>query len=300
MQSMLSTALAAFLLLTNCTSKMTSATAGLPAFDTQGHRGARGLFPENTLPAMQAALDLGVTTLEMDAHISRDGQVLLSHDPYINPAHELLPDGSEIPAADKKKYVLYNMDYSDIRAFDVGSKRYSSFPEQQLMPAYKPLLSEVLDYTQAYLKKHRLPQVFYNIETKLKPETDSKYHPAPEEFVARLMEVLEEKQLLPWVIIQSFDVRTLQVLHQKFPQVKTALLVENTSGFEKNLKKLGFTPTIYSPAHRLVTPALIAAAHQQRIRVIPWTVNELEEMRRLKQMGVDGIISDYPNLFLKL
>lgn len=296
-------ALASLLLFTNCSStSMTPAesTSNLPAFDAQGHRGARGLMPENTVPAMLAALELGVTTLEMDAHISKDDQVLLSHDPYINPAHELLPDGTEIPASDAKKYVLYEMNYSDIRAFDVGSKRFSSFPEQQLMKAHKPLLTEVIDAAQAYIKEHRLPQVYYNIETKSKEKTDGKYHPAPEEFVQRLMDVIEEKQLTPWVIIQSFDVRTLQVLHKKYPEVKTALLVENVNGLEANLQKLGFTPTIYSPAHKLVTASLVEKAHERGMKVVPWTVNSLGEMKELKKLGVDGIISDYPNLFSQL
>ncbi len=300
MRPILSTALACLVLFTACTPDMRLPAATMPVFDAQGHRGARGLLPENTLPAMRAALDLGVTTLEMDAHISKDGQVLLSHDPYMNPDHELLPDGLEIIAADAKSYVLYDMNYADIRAFDVGSRGNSQFPEQQRMPAYKPLLSEVIDSTQAYIRRRQLPQVFYNIETKSKPDTDNKYHPEPEAFVDRLMEVIQEKNILPWVIIQSFDVRTLQVLHQKYPQVKTALLVSNNEGFGQNVRKLGFTPTIYSPAHHLTTPDLVKAAHQQGISVIPWTVNDLDDMRRLKQMGVDGIISDFPNLFREL
>jgi len=300
MRKTVSFALITILNFTACTSTMTPTAATLPVFDTQGHRGARGLLPENTVPAMLAAMNLGVTTLEMDAQVSKDGQVLLSHDPYLNPEHELLADGTEIPAADGQKYVLYEMNYSDIRKFDVGSKRYSRFPEQQLLPAHKPLLSEVIDTVQAYIKKHQLPQVFYNIETKSKPETDNKYHPAPDEFVQRLMAVIEAKEITPWVIIQSFDVRTLQVLHQQYPQVKTALLVENQDIFEQHLDKLGFIPDIYSPSYHLVDSALVAAAHQRSIRVIPWTVNELAEMRHLKTLGVDGIISDYPNLFNKL
>lgn len=292
------------LLLTGCTStKMAPANSSpahavsLPDFDIEGHRGARGLMPENTIPAMLKALELGVTTLEMDAQISRDGQVLLSHDPYINPAHELLPNGEEIPAKDKQKYVLYEMDYANIRQFDVGSKYYSNFPEQQKINTYKPLLSEVIDTVQNYIRSHNLPQVFYNIETKTKAETDGKYHPAPEEFVQRLMQVITEKRIEPWVIIQSFDVRPLQVLHAQYPEVKTALLVENMLGLEANLRKLGFTPDIYSPYYKLVTQKLVADCHRQSIKVIPWTVNEAEEIRRLKAKGVDGIITDYPNLF---
>jgi len=272
----------------------------LPAFDLEGHRGARGLLPENTVPAMLKALELGVTTLEMDAHISQDGQVFLSHDPYMNREHVLLPSGEEIPAADAKKYVHYHMPYSQIRRFDVGSKYYDKFPEQQLMKAYKPLLSEVIDSAQAYLQKHRLSQVFYNIETKSKPSGDGKYHPAPEEFVDRLMAVIQKKNIQSYVIIQSFDPRTLQVLHRKYPDVKTSLLVENLKGLDENLKELGFTPNIYSPYYKLVTPALVEATHKLGMKLVPWTVNDLKEMQRLKQLGVDGIISDYPNLFREL
>ncbi|MFD2512628.1 glycerophosphodiester phosphodiesterase [Pontibacter locisalis] len=272
----------------------------LPGFDLEGHRGARGLLPENTVPAMLKALELGVTTLEMDAHVSKDGKVLLSHDPFINPAHELLPSGKEVPEEDVEKYVLYQLPYEEIKKFDVGSKYYDRFPEQKLMQTHKPLLEEVVDSSQAYLKKHNLPQVFYNIETKSTPAGDGLFHPEPEEFIDRLMAVLEVKNILPYVIIQSFDVRTLQVLHQKYPQVRTSLLVENKNSLEQNLQELGFTPTVYSPDYELITPALLQAAHNKGIKVIPWTVNSLEEMQKLRRLGVDGLISDYPNLYKQL
>lgn len=298
--------LAALLLLTACTSgkmnhePVAATNPPLPAFDLEGHRGARGLLPENTVPAMLKALELGVTTLEMDAHISEDGHVFLSHDPYMNREHELLPSGEEIPEADAKKYVHYHMPYSQIRTFDVGSKHYRKFPEQQLMKTYKPLLSEVIDSAQAYIKAHGLPQVLYNIETKSKPSGDGKYHPAPEEFVDRLMAVVDAKNIRPYVIIQSFDPRTLQVLHRKHPDVKTSLLVENLKGLDHILTQLSFTPNIYSPNYKLVTPALVEATHKLGMKLVPWTVNDLQAMQRLKQMGVDGIISDYPNLFQEL
>jgi len=292
------------LLLTGCTAtKMAPAnsapsdTVPLPDFDIQGHRGTRGLMPENTIPAMLKAVELGVNTLEMDVQITRDGQVLISHDPYINPAHELLPDGTELPAADKQKYVFYEMDYAHIRQFDVGSKFYSSFPEQQKLKTYKPLLSELIDSVQHYVRAHNLPQVFYNIEIKSRAETDGKYHPVPDEFVQRVMQVITEKDIKPWTIIQSFDVRPLQVLHAQHPEVKTALLVENMLGLEANLRKLGYTPAFYSPNYKLVTQTLVADCHRQNIKVIPWTVNKAEEIRQLKAKGVDGIITDYPNLF---
>ncbi|GGG14195.1 glycerophosphoryl diester phosphodiesterase [Pontibacter amylolyticus] len=272
----------------------------LPAFDLEGHRGARGLMPENTIPAMIRALDLGVTTLEMDTHITKDRRVVLSHDPYINHEHDLQPDGSEIPAADKHKYVLYQMDYATIKSFDAGSKFYDKFPQQEKLPAYKPLLSDLIDSVQTYLQQNELPQVYYNIETKSKPSGDGKLHPAPDEFVDLLMEVIEAKGIAEWVIIQSFDVRTLQVLHRRYPHIKTSLLVENVKGLNKNLEALGFLPDIYSPYYRLVTPKLIKDCHEKGMKVVPWTINELQEMKRLKEMGVDGLISDYPNLYREL
>jgi glycerophosphoryl diester phosphodiesterase len=272
----------------------------LPAFDLEGHRGARGLMPENTIPAMLLAIDLGVTTLEMDTHISSDNQVLLSHDPYINPEHDLLPDGSEIPASHKRKYVLYQMEYQDIRAFDAGSKFYDKFPQQKKVKVHKPLLAELIDSVQAYLQQKGLPQVYYNIETKSKPGGDGKRHPAPQEFVDLLVGVIQEKGLAEWVIIQSFDVRTLQVLRQKYPHIKTSLLVENVKGLNKNLEALGFIPDIYSPYYKLVTKRLLQNCHAKGMKVVPWTVNDLAAMRRLKEMGVDGLISDYPNLYVDL
>jgi glycerophosphoryl diester phosphodiesterase len=278
-----------------------SATAAnLPVFDLEGHRGARGLMPENTIPGMIRALELGVTTLEMDTHITRDKQVILSHDPYINPEHDQLPDGSEIPARHAKKYVLYQMDYETIKTFDAGSKFYDKFPQQEKIRTYKPLLSELIDSVEAYTREHKLPQVYYNIETKSKRRGDGKLHPAPQEFVELLMAVIEEKGISERVIIQSFDERTLQVLREKYPRMKTSLLVENLSGMTHNLNKLGFVPEIYSPYYKLVTPKLVQNSHKLGMKVIPWTINDLNQMKRLKEMGVDGLISDYPNLYREL
>ncbi|MGV3538303.1 MAG: glycerophosphodiester phosphodiesterase [Rufibacter sp.] len=269
----------------------------LPTFDTEGHRGARGLLPENSIPAMRKAIDLGVATIEMDCHITKDGQVVVTHDPHINPAYARTPNGEDIPKEDAKKYVVYQMNYDQVRAFEMGTKFYSNFPQQQKVKTYIPRLAELIDSVQNYLKATGKPQVFYNIETKSKPAGDNQLHPAPEGFVKALMEVIEEKKITPYVIIQSFDPRTLQVLHQKYPKVRASLLVENKKTVEENLQELGFTPVVYSPNYKLVTADLIKKCHDRGIKVIPWTVNTTEDIERLKALGVDGIISDYPNLF---
>ncbi|WP_036678865.1 glycerophosphodiester phosphodiesterase family protein [Daejeonella oryzae] len=285
-----------FMMIGSCKIQKSAQQAALPAFDTEGHRGARGLMPENTIPAMYKAIQLGVTTLEMDVHISRDNQVILSHDDHINSLFTLSVDGKEISKAEAEKFAFYQMDYDAIKKFDVGSKFYDKFPKQQKLKVHIPLLTQLIDSVQNYLVSNGKPQVFYNIETKSKPEGDKRFHPEPEQFVKLLMDVLEKKKITPWVIIQSFDPRTLRVLHDKYPNIKTAYLVESNS-LKNNLTELGFTPTIYSPNSKLVTSDLVKQVHEKGIKIIPWTVNTKQQITRLKSFGVDGIISDYPDLF---
>ena len=272
--------------------------AMLPPFDKEGHRGCRGLMPENTIPAMLKAIDLGVTTLEMDAVITKDKQVILSHEPFFNHDITTKPDGKFVDEAEERNLNIYKMTYAQTQQYDVGLKLYPRFGQQQKIKATKPLLREVIDDVEAYIKLKGGKQVFYNIETKTQPATDNVYHPAPEEFVEILMKVINDKKISDQVIIQSFDFRTLKIIHNKYPQMKTAALIE---GFDKRtldeqLKELGFTPTIYSPDYSLVTKELVQQCHDLDIKVIPWTVDDKITIDKLKAMDVDGIITDYPNL----
>jgi glycerophosphoryl diester phosphodiesterase len=280
------------------TNKISTSVAA-PAFDKQGHRGCRGLMPENTIPAMLRALDLGVTTLEMDASISKDKQVILSHDPFLNHDITTKPDGTFIAAKDEHSYILYQMNYDSIKTYDVGMKPHPFFPQQQKIAVAKPLLSDVFDSVKKYMSTSTRPYPFFNIETKCVPSTDNINHPAPPEFVELLMQVITKKKMEQQVIIQSFDFRSLQYLHIHYPAIKTAMLIErfDKRTFEDQIKALGFTPTIYSPENTLVNAELIEKCHQQNIKVIPWTVNDAQKINDLKALGVDGIISDYPNLF---
>lgn len=271
--------------------------ADYPAFSAEAHRGGRGLMPENTIPAMKNAIDLGVTTLEMDTHITADGQVVLSHDEYINPLFSLTPDGKEISNEEGKNLVLYKMKYADLKKYDVGSKTYSKFPRQKKLKTYMPLLSELIDSVQNYVKVNNKKPVFYNIETKCSPAGDGIYNPGPEEFVDKLMAVLIKKKILPYVVIQSFDKRTLQIIHKEYPDVRTSYLIENKKSFEDNMADLGFTPFILSPAYKLVNADLVKKCHDAKVKVLPWTVNTKEEIEQLKALGVDGVITDYPDLY---
>jgi glycerophosphoryl diester phosphodiesterase len=274
-------------------------SGGTGSFDRQGHRGCRGLMPENTIPAMLKALDLGVTTLEMDISISKDKKIFLSHEPFFNHEITTKPDGSFIEEKEERNYNMYLMKYDSIITYDVGIKVHPRFPLQEKIKAVKPLLSDLFDAVKIYMMTRRRPFPYFNIETKTQAATDNVYHPAPAEFVELLVSVIKEKQLEDMVIIQSFDFRTLQYLHQHYPAIKTAMLIEDFDkrGLEEQLASLGFTPTIYSPAYVLVNQELITKCHQEQIKVIPWTVNDKKEMERLIQLGVDGIITDFPDRY---
>ena len=269
-------------------------------FDIQGHRGARGIMPENTIPAMIKGLQLGATTLEMDIVISKDKQAVVSQEPYFNHEFSLTPDGKPITLKDEKKYNIYKMDYAEVKKFDVGSKVHPRFLGQQKFKAYKPLLGELIDSVEAYVKLNKLAKPDYNIETKLIRKGDGEFQPSPEEYVEIIMDIVKKKKLEKRVIIQSFDIRTLQYVHQKYPKIRTSLGIDEKEDFENNIKDLGFNPTIYSPYSVLVGKTLVDKCHAAGIKIIPWTVNSVKDIQYLMSLGVDGIITDYPNIMGQL
>lgn len=270
------------------------------AIDVEAHRGGTGLMPENTINSMLNAVKLGVRTLELDCSISADKKVVVSHDPFMNADIMLKPDGSAISKDEEKGLALYKMRYDSIRSYQAGVKPHPVHQQQAHVKTYKPLLSELIDSVEAYVKANHLKPVYYNMETKCMPQYDNVFHPAPDEFVKLVMEVLKEKGIQGRVIIQSFDVRTLQILHKDYPAMQTSLLVYGKDDFETQINKLGFYPTTYSPYFSQVTPELVKAAHDKHVSVLPWTVNKEEDMKQMAEYGVDGIISDYPDKLIAL
>ena len=266
-------------------------------FDLQGHRGARGLAPENTLPAFRRALELGVTTLEMDVVVAGDGTVVVSHEPWMNADICRTPAGGRIAAHDERAHNIYEMDYDQVASYDCGSLRHPDFPEQAPQAASKPRLREVLDVAEAYVETHDRPPVFYNIEVKSRPGWDETFHPEPESFARRVLSVVAAGGVAARTTIQSFDPRILEAIHQQNDGGRTALLVDwsGAKGLEESLAALSFCPDTYSPHARLVEEALVAAVHERHMALIPWTVNDPEDMRRLIALGVDGLITDYPD-----
>lgn len=292
-------ALAACTAFTACkTTRSARQTAADPTVFKVGHRGTRGLMPENTIPAMYKGLEVGANTIEFDIHITKDGQVMVYHDASFTPSYTTMPDGKDIPPAERSKYTFYQMNYSDIRSFIIGEKPYPAFPEQQRMRSYAPLLSEMIDSVEAYTKQHHLPPAYYLLEIKSSEKTDGKEQPAPEEYIEKMMAVKQLKQLGNRLYVQSFDPRPLQVMHRKYPSIKLGFLTSDKKHtFEQHLEQLGFTPYFYNPAYEMVTPELVKKCHDRHITIVPWTVQTVDEMKKLRSMGVDGIISDYPNKF---
>ena len=268
--------------------------------EVQGHRGDRGNFPENSLPAFRSAVKKGAEVVELDLVISDDRQVVVSHEPFMSSLYVLTPTGDIIPKAEEKNFNLYRMSYDSIREFDAGTKGNALFPQQQPMKTYKPLLKEVIDSLEAYVASEKLPPVKYNIELKSQQNQYGISQPYPEEFADLVMQVLQEKEISGGYNVQSFDVNILRVFKEKYPEVKLAYLVSG-KGIKRNLELLGFIPAIYSPHYGLVRDSVfVDSIRSLDMKLIPWTVNEKKDIQSMLDLKVDGLITDYPERVLEL
>ncbi len=286
------------------------------AFDLQGHRGARGLMPENTLPAFARALSLGVPTLELDVGVTRDGVVVVAHDRRLNPAITRGPDKSWLAAPGP---ALSELSRAELGAYDVGridpASRYAErFPDQAPVDGAEiPSLAEVI----ALAGKAGNDRVRFNVETKLSP-AEPELTLEPEPFVRALLEVLYQEGVMDRTTIQSFDWRPLRHVQTLAPEIPTAYLtaqqrwldnIQNgqpgpsdwTAGldvddFGGSIPRLVAAAggRIWSPYHKEVDAAQLDEAHGLGLEVVVWTVNDPARMRALIDLGVDGIITDYP------
>ena len=268
-----------------------------PVIDVQAHRGGAGLMPENTISAMKNALDLDVNTLEFDLQLSKDGQVVVSHDNYFHPRYATRPDGTLIQEEDPKEY-LYTMPYDSIVRYDVGLRPVERWPGQVKIAEVKPLASDLIDFTESYAKK----PVNYNIEIKSWPgEGEGTLWPDYKTFCDTCIPLLLSKNLGDRLIVQCFDTRALNYMHEKWPGLILSYLTEDYDGgdIEQLLKNLTFTPQWWSPESSVVTPENVAWCHAHGIGVVPWTVDDPAEMKRLVDCGVEAIISNYPDILIE-
>ena len=290
------------------------ATTGAAAFDLQGHRGARGLAPENTLTAFQIALDLGVNTLECDMAITRDGVVVIYHDLRLNPDITRGPDGKWL---DKPGPEISTLTFDDLQQYDVGRIKPGTdyaqqFPAQNAVDGTRvPKLADLFDL----VKKSGNNKVNFDCETKISPLERAATLPV-EDFTRRAIAEIRKAGMEHRMMIQSFDWSSLQLVQKEAPEIRTMYLTSPRT-LKPDYRKpspwlAGFAPEAYggsvpravhaaggkiwAPNQTFLTPALLAEARALELVVIPWTVNEPAMMVKLLDMGVDGIISDRPDL----
>lgn len=265
-------------------------------FDWQGHRGCRGILPENSIPGFLKALEYPIKTLELDIVVSGDSQLIVSHEPWFNSLICNLPDGTPIAKEDEMKFPIMKMSFDQIREFDCGSRGNERFPEQLRMQTYKPRLLDMIATVETYCEDHKRTKPHYNIEIKSLPIGYDKWVPKPETFVDLVLKALAKIDIVGRTTVQSFDINVIEELKKQQTPYKTAYLVENPdTTYQANLDMLTFKPDIYSPNFKLLTKEVVRELHAQDIQVVPWTVNEVQDMKDLIEMGVDGIITDYPN-----
>ncbi|TAE72073.1 MAG: glycerophosphodiester phosphodiesterase [Bacteroidetes bacterium] len=269
-------------------------------FDLQGHRGCRGVMPENTVQGFLKALDFGVKTLEMDVVISKDSFFIVSHEPYFSSMITTTPKGDSILPKDERKFNIYQMTKAEIQAFDVGKRKHIWFPKQEKITATKPTLMEVVVSVEQKIKKNKLGKIIYNIEAKCSPDGDTIFHPKPKPYAKMMLEEIKRLKIKDRIMVQSFDTRFLKAFRELDDEIPLVLLVENSLSLRDNIEQLGFAPAVYSPQFKLVNQDMLKEAHELGIKVIPWTVNDTEDMQKMKNMGVNGLITDYPDRFQQL
>jgi glycerophosphoryl diester phosphodiesterase len=269
-------------------------------FNVEGHRGARGYVPENTIPSFIKALEQGAYTIELDIVLSQDNKVVVSHEPWFSHIISTKPDGTKISVNEEKDLNIFKMKYAEVKKFDVGIIGNKDFPEQVKMKAYKPLLSDVFKEISKYAKKNNIKKVRYNIEIKANPQWDNLFTPTPDIYAKLVYQEILKHKMQNNVIIQSFDVRQLQELNKMPVKLPLALLVGNKDGIEKNIERLGFTPDTYSPNFLLIDEFTVNYCQQKGMKIVPWTVNEIADLEKMKKFKLNGIITDYPDRAIKV
>jgi len=284
-----------------------SATSPIPASqgyrpEVHGHRGCRGLRPENTLPAFLHALELGVDVLELDVVISSDRQVVVAHEPWLSARLGTGPNGESISPQHERAYNLYQMPYATIRRCVVGELPLAAFPVQVPVATYRPLLRDVLQAIESACRLAGRPSVGYAVEVKSSPAGDDIFHPTPLPFVELVLAELRAAGVAARTTLLSFDPRILRAARARAPRLALCLLNENLTPAATLFEELGFVPDTYGPDFELLSTDTVQAlqAAYPGLRLVPWTLNSLADFTQALEWEVAGITTDYPEQLLAL
>lgn len=246
------------------------------------HRGGAGLYPENTIEAMLNAVKIGVRDLEFDLHLTKDSIAVVSHDPYLKGYGE--------------QYPIFANTYAELAKLTIGDKADKRFPGRKNVACHIPTATALIDSVEAYCHRHNLPPVNYTIEIKSSPKKDGTLSPDYKTFADRCVRTLASRSLGSRLLLQSFDVRTLKYVHEKYPNVRLLYLVDKSvGGYDEAMRRLGFTPYAISPDFPVIDADFVSRAKADGMRVIPYTVDSEKEALRMKAAGVDAIITNYPD-----
>ena len=262
-------------------------------FTIQGHRGARGYLPENTLKSCCRAIELGADGLEIDVCISKDKQIIVSHEPFMSRLICAFPDGK--PVDTEGSLFLKNRSVAEIQSFDCGSRGNARFPTQEPIKCFKPTLYELINGVNSFCEAKKMPVPFWNIEVKSHIQWYGRLVPTPQIFLKHLagpLSILPQNRFY----ISSFDPFFLRETRRQLPKISLAFLTERRESFQVSCRRLGFLPTIYSPFYKNITASMVKNVHARGVKIMTWTVNDKVEAARLKRIKVDGIITDFPDL----
>ena len=256
-----------------------------------GHRGCRGILPENSIIGFQKAIELGADGIEFDVVVNKDKQIVISHAPYMEQKYCLLPDGRKIKR--EKEFNLFQMTQMEIEKFDCGSKFHSNFPKQKKLKTHKPLLQEIFN-------KVDLSEVMILFEIKSEKRYYGKYQPHPIEYIDIILEEISNYPLRNNIVFMSFDANIINELHNRAPQYRLVYLTytpfKSVKSCIKDLTNLPYAIGMYKPT---ISKKEIKKAHELGIAVFAWTVNSHKDFEQLKRYEIDGIITDYPGAFIK-
>lgn len=277
-----------------CAHGVSSVSRSPASFEVQGHRGARGSRPENTLSAFRFALKAGVDTLEMDLNVTHDDVLVVTHDPALNPKICLAPSGKKITHT----ILVRGLTLQELKRYDCGTLINPRFPEQVPQPGEPiPTFDELLSWLDTD-PDPRARVVRLNVETKSE-EAHPEYTPPPEKFSALVLDALKRHHFMERTTLQSFDYRTLVAARALDPAIETSILVEERPSEPLTVLAKRYQGNIISPDHEWLTKSDVEELHQIGVRVIPWTVNTPDAWAKLSSWKIDGIISDNPAALLK-